>query len=113
MRTSRIIPAAFVASALSGPAHAAPTCLLEVAGQRYIDGPCDAFRTSDGHLIISVGGGSSISYWAMVRLQGSDDGVAIWSGTLPEHTEEHLGPMQREGSCWIGAHARICAWGAR
>src|SRR3954452_23332498 len=46
MRTSRIIPAAFVASALSGPAHAAPTCLLEVAGQRYIDGPCDAFRTT-------------------------------------------------------------------
>jgi hypothetical protein len=60
MRTSRIIPAAFVASALSGPAHAAPTCLLEVAGQRYIDGPCDAFRTSDGHLIISVGSGNSI-----------------------------------------------------
>jgi hypothetical protein len=59
MRTSRIIPAAFVASALSAPAHAAPTCLLEVAGQRYIDGPCDAFRTSDGHLIISVGSGNS------------------------------------------------------
>ena len=91
MRTSRIIPAAFVANALSGPAHAAPACLLEVAGQRYIDWPCDAFRTSDGHLIISVGSGNSISYWAMVRLQGRDDGVAIWSGTLPVARGMHKG----------------------
>src|SRR3954454_11335050 len=88
-------------------------CLLEVAGQRYIGGACEPSRTSDGQVIIIVGNGSRISYWAMVRLQGSDDGVAIWSGTLPEHNEEYLGPMQREGSCWIGAHARICAWGAR
>jgi len=54
-----------MAGAPIAPAYGASTCLLEVAGQRYMDGPCDAFRTSDGHLIISVGSGSSISYWAM------------------------------------------------
>src|SRR4051794_19772264 len=87
------------AGAIDAPAHAAPTCLLEVDGQRYLDGACDAARHADGVLV--MGNRRSVSPLVRPRLGDSDHGVGAWksNGQL-----QHFGPLERDGpSCWRGA----------
>src|SRR4051794_26743378 len=52
-----IISMILLAGAISAPAHAAPTCLLEVEGQRYLDGSCESHSDESRLAIRNPGGG--------------------------------------------------------
>lgn len=97
----------FAASSL--PASAEPaTCVLEVGGQSYMEGPCSFERLSadDGSFKIMDAAGD---YFAYVYVEG-DGATAHWNefaGVNRAHTP--LGELRRDGACWISDTARICA----
>src|SRR3954470_21757680 len=110
MRTA-IFATIMVAGALIAPALAAPTCLLEVDGHRYLDGSCKAVRDADGRLVLGGMGGTS----AVVRpyLGDSNRALGSWQDG-PLGCVERLGSLEGDGvSCWRNARARVCAWGGR
>src|SRR5690349_12686677 len=100
-----ILSTFLVAGAISAPALAAPTCLVE------IDGSCQAARDPDGRLVLGSQGGAS----AVVRprLGDGDRAREPWQEG-PTARIESLGPLDRDGtSCWRNSRARVCAWGTR
>jgi hypothetical protein len=89
---------------------ASPTCLLEVDGQRYIDGACDGARDKLGGMLI---GNSASTAIVRTRPGDSDRGSGIWRGDASGHVK-NLGPLSRDGtSCWRNARTRICVWGGQ
>jgi hypothetical protein len=99
-----VIPAA-TALLFATPASAA-TCLLEVNGKAYIDGPCEFSSWEGGDFQILAG-----DYFAYVY-PSHDPANGYWNGT-PEATHAHdaLGELRRDGACWVNETAKVCAYG--
>lgn len=97
----------FAASVL--PASAEPaTCVLEVGGRSYIDGPCSFERLGDDNVSFKIMGNAG-DYFAYVYVEG-DGATAHWNeiaGVNRAHTP--LGELRRDGACWISDNVRICA----
>lgn len=97
-----------VAAVAGHPAKAGPaTCVLEVAGKSYIDGPCE-HRLLDG----GQGGfqmtGADRRHFAYVYIEG-DRATAHWNGEAAENrAHDPLGELRRDGACWVNRGARIC-----
>lgn len=106
--------AAVAALAPCLPAHAAEvdgTCLLEVEGKRYIDGPCKIDLEGDGSFIATSYRGGAIAYFAYVLLDGGDEATGYWNGDIgASHAHSPLGTLRRAGACWQNAGAKVCAW---
>src|SRR4051812_435544 len=111
MRPPLLLTVALVAGALNAPAHAGPSCFLEIGGQRYISGACEMKVGPREITIRQPGGGAA----ATVRVDAIDSsrGFAVWNsrgGT--GRPDEWLGPVERDGEfCWRGSRVRLCAGG--
>jgi hypothetical protein len=94
-RILNLVSTIIVAGALSAPALASPTCLLEVEGQRYLDGTCKATKDHDGRLVIGGMGGTS----AVVRphLGDSNRARGVWQDG-PLGRVERLGLLEHDGT---------------
>src|SRR3954451_13540997 len=110
--TKRVIMiAALAAGVARTPAHAEPTCLIEVDRKRYLDGPCTVTEAGAGSWLIVrdrlMGQAATIKVDPII----SNRGDAAWTGPSGDcRLSEALGRLRREGSCWTNAKARICAW---
>ena len=82
-------------------------CELTVDGKTYIDGICQESSMStgsDGFII------SGEDYFAYLSIDGDGVGQASWNGSPDApHAHNPLGEMRRDGDCWEGERARICA----
>jgi hypothetical protein len=110
MRTPLLLSVAIVAGALTAPAIAAPTCLLEVDGRRYIDGSCHVTEVPRGFLIAGPS-----RHIAVLRPDpiNSSRATAAWDGNFHNGPAQAvpLGDVRRDGiSCWRNVHTRICVW---
>ncbi len=108
--TSRIFALGSVLLLMIAPASARTArCLLQVDGKVYIKGPCDFTATKDRFQISNNRRGKAL-YFAMVDTE-PDGAEGFWNGTRgATHAHDHLGPMQREGACWVSKRAFVCAW---
>ena len=88
------------------------TCLIEVGGTTYLDGACDIEMEADGSFSVGVGDESRAKYFAYVDLAPGAGGAAgYWNGPDGEsHAHYELGPLSRQGGCWVNDAARVCAW---
>ena len=103
---------ALVAGVIGAPATAAPTCLIEVDSQRYLDGLCTVTEDGAGSWLIVRDRLSGQAATVKVNPILSGRGDAAWTGPSGDgRLSEALGPVRREGSCWVNTRARICAWG--
>ena len=98
-----------VAILLASPARAETTCLIEIDGQRSLDGPCAVRSARQVIFFDQRGGGLSVA--VMLDQAHADRGEA--DRTDEAGWRERLGPVQRDGSCWIGERVRFCALGQR
>jgi len=104
-----VLSSLILAGALGAPAHAAPTCLIEVAGKRLLSGSCEATRLENGGVVL--GDYKAVSALVRPRLGDSDNGIGAYKADGIVHELDHL---RRDGvSCWRGSGVKICAWGAR
>lgn len=87
-------------------------CLIAVKGRTYRDGPCRISLQTDGSF--QAGGGRRGEYFATVDVDtASGGGRANWNGPSAEgHAHDPLGPVVRQGGCWVNDKARVCAWRA-
>src|SRR4051812_39590560 len=93
------ISSILLAGAISAPAHAAPTCLIEIDGKRLFDGSCDALRLDNGGVF--MGDRKSVSALIRPRLGNGDDAVGAYKADGLVHDLEYL---RRDGvSCWRGS----------
>lgn len=114
MGSSIALAAAFLCL-LDRPASAFEgECLLEVTGVAYLDGRCNITMHRGGSFEIGTGQRRRSKHFAMVNIdtvQGA--AVGFWNGKAGEsHAHESLGPLVRQGGCWVNAQARVCAWRA-
>jgi hypothetical protein len=80
-------------------------CLLEVDGNRYIDGICTMQRMDGGSFIIEGRG-----YFAYV-LVDSTGANGHWNAEQGAgHAHSSLGRLNRRAACWINSFAKVCAW---
>jgi hypothetical protein len=110
MRLLISLSVAIVAGAISAPATAAPTCLLQVDGKRYIDGSCHVTEVPRGFLI--AGPSRHLAVVWPDRID-SRRGRAAWDGNFHNGPAQAvpLGDVRRDGiSCWRNVHTRICVW---
>ena len=98
-----------VAILLASPALAETTCLIEIDGQRSLDGPCAVRSARQVIFFDQRGGGLSVA--VMLDQAHADRGEADRTNAAGWH--EQLGPVHRDGSCWIGERAKFCALGQR
>lgn len=99
--------------ASASPTIAEPaSCVLEVGGQSYIDGPCSfELLSRDGGSFKIMG--NSGDYFAFVYVEEDGGATAHWNeiaGADRAHTP--LGSLRRDGACWISDTVRICATAA-
>ena len=114
VRAPVLLFVAIVAGAIAAPATAAPTCLLEVDSKRYLDGLCTVTEDGAGSWLIVRDRLSGQAATVKVNPILSGRGDAAWTGPFGDgRLSEALGPVRREGSCWVNTRARICAWGYR
>ena len=108
MRTC-LLALAGMAVVLASPALAETTCLIEVDGQRSLDGPCAVRSARQVVFFDQRGGGLSVA--VVLDQAHADRGEA--DRTNAAGWREQLGPVHRDGPCWIGDRVRFCAWGQR
>lgn len=90
-------------------------CLLEVDRRAYLDGPCK-IEMKQGENLIVFGVGEterSSKYVAYVFLEPDTPGVArrYWNGVeAASHAHDELGPLSKDGECWVNDRAKVCAW---
>ena len=88
------------------PDKLAKSCLLQVKGKKFIDGPCsweanggdttDRVMTANGYfatLFIEVNG-SAMAYWNEQQYAG--------------HAHGELGKLKKDGNCWVNKTTRLC-----
>lgn len=96
---------------IASAAEVEGTCLLEIGGKRYIDGPCDIDLESDGSFIATAYRDGAVSYFAYVLLDGEKEATGYWNGELgASHAHTPLGTLRRYGACWQNRDAKVCAW---
>lgn len=105
------LPLCALALSLAASAAAArpATCLLEVDGAIYGQGPCDFNALGgDGSFSITFPTSPYFAY-VLVSARGVADGS--WNAS-PRSTHAHtsLGTLYRDGACWSNAAATVCAW---
>jgi hypothetical protein len=87
------------------------TCLLEVAGKAFIDGPCEIDLEADGSFQIRAYDSGDLSYFAYVFLDGADKATGYWNEEPGAgHAHSPLGTLTRSGACWRNDDAKVCAW---
>ena len=112
MKRPALLSVVVLAGALAAPATAAPTCLLEVDSKRYLDGLCTVTEAGSGSWLIVRDRLSGQAATVKVNPILGGRGDAVWTGPSGDgRLSEALGSVRREGSCWVNARARICAWG--
>lgn len=109
MRLAVALLAAVVAFALrSHDAGAAPRpadCELTVNGRTYIRGQCQFDAEADGSFRIN-----GQDYFAYVNVTAPGVADASWNADpASTHAHTRIGEVRRQGACWVGANARICA----
>lgn len=96
--------------ALASPAAARPaTCLVEVDGATVIDGPCDfdAFDPDGSFEVMGTDG----PHFATVIVTAPGVAEGSWNADpAATHAHDPLGRLVRDGACWAGERARVCAW---
>jgi len=111
--------ALFSACALAGalsldrPASAASngTCLLEVGGRTFIDGPCEIDLETDGSFVVRSLRAGEVDYFAYVLMDGGNQATGYWNEEPgASHAHSPLGTLTRDGACWRNATAKVCAW---
>lgn len=86
------------------------TCYLEVGGRPFIDGPCDFEPLGDGTGSFKVMGQDGL-YFAYLFVEAPGRGIGHWNEEAgANHAHTPLGELNRDGACWVGATARLCAW---
>jgi hypothetical protein len=116
MRT-KILSATFLFFAATNMAGAfVGDCLIEVDGATYLSGSCNIrMFNDDGSFSIGTGDTSTsrAKHFAYVSLDAPGTANGTWNGIEGgNHAQEPLGALERDGACWVNAHARICAWRA-
>lgn len=102
------------ALSLDRPASAASngTCLLEVGGRTFIDGPCEIDLESDGSFVVRSLRGGEVDYFAYVLMDGGNRATGYWNEEPgASHAHSPLGTLARDGACWENETAKVCAWG--
>lgn len=92
--------------ALARPA----TCYLEVGGRAFIDGPCgfEPLYGDDGSFRVMAQDGL---YFAYLSVDTLGHGIGHWNEEPgASHAHSPLGILKRDGACWIGKGAKLCAW---
>lgn len=83
----------------------AATCVLEVDGESYIDGPCEFRPLDGGDFQITAG-----DYFAYVY-PSTTPVVGYWNGLeRGSHAHDPLGELKRKGACWVNKTAKVCAY---
>jgi len=102
----------FMMAPFSNPASAKTSdCLLEVDGQRIIDGPCHFIAHRGGSFRIFTLKGSGLEYVAEVNRVGPEQAFGNWNGQQGEPIPRiTLGALMPSGACWTNARVRLCAW---
>ncbi len=93
------------------PAHAT-TCLFNLGGVTYFDGPCD-FQSfgGDGSFTMVSGDG-----WVLAEVSMLEPGVAdAWwnenrGGSVADSPLGTLYRDIRDPACWVNGYATLCAW---
>lgn len=103
-----IRPSLIAAALLSSPASAA-TCRLVAPEVVVLDAPCafEAFD-ADGSFTITFDA-EPVFVTVIVDAPGTAQGY--WNGGVPGATHAHdpLGTLRRDGACWVGEGATVCA----
>jgi hypothetical protein len=87
------------------------TCLLEVAGRSFIDGPCEIDLEPDGSFMITAYRAGEITYFAYVSLDGANLATGYWNEEIGAgHAHSPLGTLTRSGACWQNSNAKVCGW---
>jgi hypothetical protein len=96
----------------AGPAFAkASDCLLEVDGQRYIDGPCQFVAHPGGSFELFTLRGAGVEYAAEVERVEPGKAMGFWNArTGDARPVVPLGVLSSSAACWTNARVRICAW---
>jgi hypothetical protein len=96
----------------AGPAFAkASDCLLEVDGQRYIDGPCQFVAHPGGSFELFTLRGAGVDTAAQVERVEPGKAIGFWNGrTGGARPLVPLGVLTSSAACWANAHVRVCAW---
>lgn len=92
----------------------ASSCVLEVKGKRFINGPCPVVFGGDGGLTVGSNGTKSLPFWAMVLPDGDNraSGEGFWNESPgSSHAHSRLGDLTRSGDCWENSSTRICVIG--
>jgi hypothetical protein len=104
---TRILAAAFLALAAL-PAQAT-TCLINIEGTTYFDGPCRFLPYGgDGSFRIISNDG-----WSLAEVSLLEPGMAEgwWNeSTGSSVATTPLGMLYRDQACWVNGYATICAW---
>lgn len=100
----------FPATAIAKPAR----CLIEVDGEAYLFGQCNADRERDGSLSVGTGDTNRSRFFAIVNASEGGSADGYWNEQpRASHAQTPLGVMKRSGGCWINERAKVCAWPAR
>lgn len=93
----------------AGAAHAkSAKCELTIAGETYIDGPCEfeSLGSGDGSFMFSAENG----FFVYANRDG-EQMRGSWNGVYKDsHAHDDLGMLNRDGACWVNQTARVCAW---
>jgi len=104
-----------VLSAATATAKPVSKCILKVDGKSYINGPCKydpvpSWMGSGGFQI------TKDPWFADISIH-EDEVIGWWNGDnvrgkiVPgSHAHSSLGPLHREGACFVGPRARVCAY---
>lgn len=82
-------------------------CLLQVKGKTYLKGTCKYNADQDGSFRLF-----GDKYFVYLNTLENGLAGASWNETLDSsHAHSLLGEdFKRQGACWIGKNAKICAW---
>jgi hypothetical protein len=89
---------------------ASATCLLQVKGKTFINGPCDYVPgdLDDGSFYIGL---ADSSYFAYLVPSGINTISGDWNeDKFASHAMTSLGEMYKDGPCWISPTAKVCVW---
>lgn len=83
-------------------------CSLIIAGDQFIEGPCDfTMLDDDGSFqIMSTDG----LYFAQVIVTAPGEGMGYWNEDAgANHAHSPLGQLSRDGACWSTPELEVCA----
>ncbi len=87
------------------------SCVIEVEGKTYLDGPCNFSPEKDGSFSIGTGDEAHATpFFAYVNKNDDGTAEAFWNEDAGiKKAQSPLGTVRQHGACWTNARARICA----